>query len=181
MAAIDINRVAATAIATVIGEDHPRRRSTSGGRAVAAGAAVAAAALAARRSQIPISGVVRRSTSVLSALVNLDEFRDALRDRLTEAGLLDLDDAPSAQGRRATRGEHDSAAAEDEEAAEDEDEDEDEWAEEDEEGDYDWDQAESEWDERLSDDSAGRQSPTDRPPEPPRKGRSPQDRTRRRD
>jgi len=164
---IDINRVAATAIETVLGEDRPKHRSTSSARAVVAGAAVATAALAARRSLVSPSRVLRRGEAVLSSFVDIEGMRHALHDRLADAGLVDAEDE------------------EPEESDADWEEDED-WDEEDDEGgdagsdddDYDWKQAESEWDEDEDDDedeagvdgSGGEPHPAERPPKPPRRG-----------
>ena len=149
---IDINRVAATAIETVLGEDRPKHRSTSSARAVVAGAAVATAALAARRSLVSPSRVLRRGEAVLSSFVDIEGMRHALHDRLADAGLVDAEDEEPEES--------DEDWEEDEESGEpaaDEDED---WDEEDDEGgdagsdddDYDWKQAESEWDEDEDDD-----------------------------
>jgi hypothetical protein len=168
---LDINRVAATAIETVLGDDHPKHRSLSSGRAVAAGVAVAAAALAARRNLVSPSRVLRGGEAVLSGFVDIDGVRDAVRDRLADAGVLVDDERPRRRGQ--------SAPDEPEESDEDWEEDED-WDEEDDdeasegedatnEDDYDWDHAESEWDdaEADADGSGGRVHPAQRPPRPP--------------
>jgi hypothetical protein len=178
---IDINRVAATAIETVLGEDRPKHRSTSSARAVVAGAAVATAALAARRSLVSPSRVLRRGEAVLSSFVDIEGMRHALHDRLADAGLVDAEDEEPEESD--ADWEEDEEDEESGEPAADEDED---WDEEDDEGgdagsdddDYDWKQAESEWDEDEDDDedeagvdgSGGEPHPAERPPKPPRRG-----------
>src|SRR5437867_1570530 len=90
---IDINRVATTAMDTMIGDERGRRHGLSGVRAIAAGAALATAAYAARGKHLPADlRIGRAAVAKLVEVPSVRDFQDAIRDRFAEAGLIDNDD-----------------------------------------------------------------------------------------
>ena len=154
-----MNRVAATALETMLGSDPHARRTSLRGRVLATGAAIATVAVATQHRRSTAVSALRRGGSMLLDVVERGELLDDLRERVTSAVAAQRD------GRHAVVDEDDDVDDwDDDEREEDEPDGQDEEPEE-EPSDGDWDDSESQWDEEHEEDPD--LHPARRPPRPP--------------
>jgi hypothetical protein len=176
---IDANRVAATALETMLGNEPERPRKSSHGRVLVTGAAIATPAVVTRDRRPRALSALRRGGSAVLDMVESGDLLDELRELVANAVAAHRDGSHAAvpNDEDEDDGEFDEDELDpDEEDDPDDDEGEREAAdragdqaeddeeEEDDESQADWDEAESRWDEEHDEDLGPR--PARRPPRP---------------